>query len=463
MADGLALEIAKRANALKYADFPADAVHWAKVAITDAFGVSLAGAHEPAPEIAGHVLEAARTPGPSLLWGTNVRTRPMEAALVNGTACHALDYDDTNNTSGAHPTCPVLPAAVALGEELGASGRDIVEAYVVGVETLARISQAVQVEHHHYRKGWHPTGTLGVFGAAAACGRLLKLSDEHMAAALSIAVSEASGVKANFGTMTKPLHAGLANRNGLFAALMAKEGFTASPQAFEHSQGFFAVYNGPGPFVPEKALENWASPLEIADPSIGIKQYPCCGSVMPVMDLALAMRKKHGLKPEDIKSVTPMTHERRLYHTTRPDPRTSLDAKFSVEYCTARALLDGAIVFEQFEGEAHLDPAVRKFMAEKVKAEPHTDDNHYGAHLVITLNDGRVLKDYTAKAKGRGPDHPLSADELKAKFVNCAKRALPESQVEALYAACQGFEALKNVREITKLMETSPGAQKAAE
>jgi 2-methylcitrate dehydratase PrpD len=158
-----------------------------------------------------------------------------------------------------------------------------------------------------------------------------------------------------------------------------------------------------------------------------------------------------------------MTHERRLYHTTRPDPRTSLDAKFSVEYCTARALLDGEIVFEQFEGDAHLDPKVRTFMEEKVTAKPHTDDNHYGAHLVVTLKNGTVLKDYTAKAKGRGPDHPLSAEELKGKFVNCAKRALPESQVEALYAACQTFEDLKDIREITKLMEAQPGAQKAAE
>ncbi|MEX2451277.1 MAG: MmgE/PrpD family protein [Rhodospirillales bacterium] len=458
----LALKIAERANGLRYADFPADALHWAKVAIADAIGVTLAGAHEPAPEIAGAVLAAAHTPGPSLVWGSTVRTHPLEAALINGTACHALDYDDTNNTSGAHPTCPVLPAAMALGEELGASGRDIVEAYVVGVETLARISQAVQVEHHHYRKGWHPTGTLGVFGAAAACGRLLKLSDEKLAIALAIAASEASGVKANFGTMTKPLHAGLANRNGLFAALMAGEGFTASAEAFEHSQGFFAVYNGPGPVAPEKALENWASPLEIADPSIGIKQYPCCGSVMPVMDLALSLRKQHNLKPEDIASVVPMTHERRLYHTTRPDPRTSLDAKFSVEYCTARALLDGKIVFEQFENDAHLDAGVRKFMKEKVTAKPHTDENHYGAHLVIALNDGRVLKEYTAKAKGRGPDHPLSADELKAKFVNCAKRALPMKQVEALYEACRDFENI-DIRAVTKLMEAKPGAQKAAE
>jgi 2-methylcitrate dehydratase PrpD len=140
-----------------------------------------------------------------------------------------------------------------------------------------------------------------------------------------------------------------------------------------------------------------------------------------------------------------------------------LDAKFSVEYCTARALIDGEIVFEQFENDAHLDAGVRAFMAEKITAEPHTDENHYGAHLTVTLNDGRVLEEYTAKAKGRGPDHPLSADELKAKFVNCARRALPMEQVEALFDACQEFENLKDIRAVTKLMEAKPGARKAAE
>ena len=459
---GIALEIAKRSNALRYEDFPADAIKWSKVAIADAIAVSLAGSREPASTITADVLMASSQPGPSLVWGSTIRTRALEASLINGTSCHALDYDDTNNTSGAHPTCPILPAAMALGEQLGASGKQIIEAYVVGFETLARLSQAVQVEHHHYRKGWHPTGTLGLFGAAAACGRLLSLTDEQLATAYAICASEACGLKSNFGTYVKPLHSGLANRNGLFAALMASQGFTASAEAFEHKQGFFAVYNGPGPFDAEKVKDNWADPLEVVDPSMGIKQYPCCGSVMPVMDLAIQMRNEHNLKPDDIKQVEPQTHERRLLHTTRPDPRSSLDAKFSVEYCTARALLDGTIVFEQFEGDAHLDPAVREFM-KKIEAVPHTDDNHYGAHLVITLNDGTVLKEYTPKAKGRGPDHPLSADELENKFIMCARRALPMEQIELLYPACQDFEAITNIRDFTKLMETQAGARQAAE
>ncbi|MEL0107720.1 MAG: MmgE/PrpD family protein [Rhodospirillaceae bacterium] len=459
---GIALEIAKRTNALKYETFPADAIHWSKVAIADAVAVSLAGSRENASTITASVLNAAAMPGPSLVWGTNVRTRALEASLINGTSCHALDYDDTNNTSGAHPTCPILPAAIALAEQLGASGKQIIEAYVAGFETLSRLSQAVQVEHHHYRKGWHPTGTLGLFGAAAACGRLLSLSDEQLATALSICASEACGVKSNFGTYVKPLHAGLANRNGLFAALMAKEGFTASPEAFEHKQGFFAVYNGPGPFDADKVKENWADPLEVVEPSMGIKQYPCCGSVMPVMDLAIKMRKEHNLKPDDIVRIEPQTHERRLAHTTRPDPRSSLDAKFSVEYCTARAVLDGTIVFSQFEGDAHNDKTVRKFM-EKITAVPHTDDNHYGAHLIVTLKDGTVLKEYTPKAKGRGPDHPLTAEELENKFVMCAERALPLEQIELLYPACQDFEAITNIRDFTKLMEVHAGARQAAE
>lgn len=463
---GIAREIAKRTNALRYEDFPAEAIHWSKVAIADTIGVALAGSREDSVRITEKILSidaiAGVSAGPSLIWGRNARRSALDAALINGCASHALDYDDTSNTIGGHPTAPVLPAALALGEEIGASGRDVIEAYVASFETQARLAQAVQIEHYHYKKGWHPTMTLGIFGAAAACGRLLELTDDELATAYGLCVSSASGVKANFGTMTKPLHAGLAARGGLLAALLAREGFTASAEAFEHKQGFFEVFNGVGAYAPEKALENWCDPLDVVEPAMGIKRYPCCGSTQSAVDAAIGLRGAYGFTPDQIAKVETRTHERRLAHTDRPDPKSPMEAKFSVQYCVALALIHGTVVLEHFEGRAYLDERVCALMA-RIEPRPHTDDNHYGSYVAVTLKDGTVVKEYVQKAKGRGPDHPLSVDELRSKFAACASRALPADRVERLYAALGDFENLESVRDITAIMEWPGGVDQAAD
>ncbi|HTE13726.1 MAG TPA: MmgE/PrpD family protein, partial [Burkholderiales bacterium] len=356
----IAIELAKRVTAMRYEDLPADALHWAKVAIIDTLACALAGAHEDAPRIAEKVALTYGSAGPALLWGTNRRASALDAAIINGTAGHALDYDDVNNTIGGHPSVPILPAIVALGEMLSASGKDLLLAYITGFETQARIGAAVNV--HHYRKGWHPTATLGVFGAAAASARLLNLNIQHTATALAIAASLSSGIKANFGTMTKPLHAGHCSRNGLYAALMAQEGFTASNEAFEHKQGFFELFNGAGNYHVEKILRNWANPLDVLAPGIGLKQYPCCASTHSVIDATLVLRERHGLTPERVKKIESITHSSALAHTDRPDPKTALDAKFSVQYCVARALMHGAVTFDHFAESALIQPELRALL-----------------------------------------------------------------------------------------------------
>src|SRR6185503_2828030 len=230
----LALELAKRINALRFEGLPPEAVHWAKVGILDLVGVTLAGASEATTTIPRDVLLRGAAGGTSLVFGTSTRTNALDAALVNGTASHALDFDDCNNTLGGHPSAPILPALIALADETGASGREVIAAYVAGFETECKIGLGVHL--YHYTHGWHPTATLGVFGSAAACSKLLKLPEDRTATALAIAASLASGIKANFGTMVKPLHVGHGSRNGLFAALLARDGFTASERAFEHKQ-----------------------------------------------------------------------------------------------------------------------------------------------------------------------------------------------------------------------------------
>ena len=457
-----ATELSNKIKSLQFNTLSADAVHWAKVGILDTVGVTIAGAQEDATRIVLGVSGSAS--GPSLVFGHARRIGALDAALVNGTASHALDFDDCNNTLGGHPSVPILPALFALADETGATGKDFIAAYVAGFETECKLSMVVNF--YQYTRGWHPTTTIGVFGSAAACAHLLKLSVEQTATALSIAASLAAGVKSNFGTMTKPLHVGHCARSGLFAALLARDGFTAGATAFEHKQGYFEVFNGAGNYDASLALPAWANPLDITRPGIAIKSYPCCGSTHPAIDCMLELVKQHNLKPEQVARIDSWTHTRRLEHTNRPDPQSYLDAKFSVQYTLARALKDRTVKLEHFEGDNWKDPATRALLP-KIHVAPYTTeqfppDNHFGAEVKVTLTDGRVVSTKTDQALGRSVDKPLPADMLKAKFDNCAARALSTDNVARLYAAIQDFENAQDVREIAALAAGMGGPKRVA-
>lgn len=455
----IALELARRINALRYDTLPPEAVHWAKVGILDTIGVTLAGSNDPSATIVATTLASGS--GLSLVYGTAKRIAPLDAALVNGTASHALDFDDCNNTLGGHPSAPVLPALFALADEIGGSGRDFIAAYVAGFETECKISMGVNF--YQYTRGWHPTTTIGVFGAAAACAHLLRLSDEQTATALAIAASLAAGIKSNFGTMVKPLHVGHCARSGLFAALLAKNGYTASPVAFEHKQGYFEVFNGTGNYDAERIFATWAAPLDIVKPGIAIKQYPCCGSTHPAIDAMLKLARSHDLKADAVERVDSWTHKRRLEHTNRADPQSQKDAKFSVQYVLSRALLERKVTIEHFEGEAFRDADVRRVMS-RVHVAPYTtaqfpEDNHFGAEVKVTLRGGTVLTAKVDQPAGRTSANPLSREELKAKFDNCALRAVPAARVHALYDAIDGFDKLADVRAVSAAMTDAGAAQ----
>ena len=443
--------IAEKIVALRYEDLPDEATIWAKAAILDTVGVTLAGAGEDCARIVAQTLggEVNSHGGPCLIFGSERRTGPLDAALVNGTAAHALDFDDVSNSLGGHPSAPIVPALFALAETQECSGADFIAAYVAGFETETRIGRGVH--YHHYEKGWHPTATLGVFGAAAACCHLMRLDAGATAQALAIAASLASGIKANFGTMTKPLHVGHTARNGLFAALLAKGGFTADNAALEHKQGFLMVYNGAGNFNADAILKDWGNPWDIIRPGPGFKQYPCCGSTHPPLDALLAMRREHAMPADKIVRIESWTHPRRLAHTNRPDPKTGLDAKFSVQYCLARATLQGQIRLEDFEGDAHDDPDVRALMR-RIHADGRSDEA-LGAEVRVTLEGGHVLSKKIGAALGRGPDNPLPEGALALKFANCGGRALPPAQVARLQAMLDTLEMQKSVKDVVAAIE----------
>ncbi|MDH5534615.1 MAG: MmgE/PrpD family protein [Betaproteobacteria bacterium] len=460
----LARELAQRITAMSYEDLPPEVVYWSRIAVLDTVGVMLAGAVEEAPHMVEEVLGLQAAEGPCLLVGSNRRVRPLDAALVNGTAAHALDFDNTAKNLGGHVSAVMFPALIAAGEAFGAGGREVLLAHAAGYEVGARLGRCVNP--HHTEKGWHPTATLGVFAVAAACARLLKLTAAETETALALAVSLAAGVKANFGTMAKPLHAGQCARGGLLAALLARKGFTANPDAFEHQQGFFKVFDGDGNYDAVQALEGWDE-WEITSPGASYKLYPCCYSTHAAVEAALNLVRQHGtFDPRTVARIDSWTPARGLAHTDRPDPNSTLAAKFSVQYCVARALMHGEVVLEHFEGDAWGDAAVRELLprvhAAPYAGKPFTDDDPFDAEVKVTLTDGSSYSEKVDRPLGRTSDNPIPLERLKAKFENCASRILTP---QAVAAACRGidsFEELSSMRDFTRLLEPAAVAVKSA-
>ena len=450
--------LAEHIAAIKAEHVTAKALTQARTCILDAIGCTLAGVNEPCTRILRDTPGICESSGRSLLMGTNRRTSALDATLVNGTASHALDYDDFSGVMGGHHSVPLVATLFALGEDRGATGRELLAAFCAGVETEIRLARAVNF--HHYDKGWHPTATLGVFGAAAAASHLLHLDPQRTATALAIAASLAGGLKANFGTMVKPLHVGHYGRNGLFAALLAERGYDASTQVMEHNQGFLNVFNGVGTYDVEKIFADWAQPLEISTDTIGLKQYPCCGSTHAAVFMMLELKREHRLGAEDVAAIKILPHGRRLTHTNTPHPQTALEAKFSVQYVCARALKDGAVRLRDFEGDAHFDPEIVRLL-DITEARPHPDmrddaAEQWGAEVILSLRNGRTVGKRIENLVGRGGAYPMSSDELWEKFTDCAQRALPRAQIAPLFERLETLESVVDIAQVTRLLEVSP-------
>ena len=454
--------LAERIGGFGPAQMTPQATALARTAIIDTLAVTLAGSNEPCATLLLRVPGVAAAPGQCTLFGTDRKTSALDAALVNGVASHALDYDDFSQPFGGHQSVPIVSPLFAVADERRLSGAQLLLSYAVGVETEIRLGRAVNF--HHYDKGWHPTATLGVFGAAAAVGHMIGLDQAQLATALAIAASSAAGVKAAFGTMVKPLHVGHCCRSGLLAALLAEAGYDANPSALEHAQGFLNAYNGPGLFDAEKLFEGWADPLEVTGADMGLKQFACCGSTHPAISMMLALRRDEGIDPADVERIEVMPHRRRLPHTDNPDPRSALAAKFSVQYAVARALLDGAVRLRHFEGDAHLDLAVRAVMA-KIVVRPHPDmaedsTEQFGAEVRVTRKDGRVVARRVDGMVGRGGANPMSSEELWEKFYDCGRRVLPKQDLLPLFERLETLDKVADVSDITRMLarRNTPGA-----
>ncbi|HEX7780951.1 MAG TPA: MmgE/PrpD family protein [Vicinamibacterales bacterium] len=436
------------ANFIATATPPAAARQRAAAAFIDTVGVTLAGAVEPPAKVVQRVLSTGGT-GPSQIFGTAIRTSPAAACLANGTAAHALDYDDMCFVTLAHPSAPLVPAALAIAELRGTSGRAVLDAYIVGFEIEARLGRRMQPRH--YQRGWHPTSTLGTLGAAAAASRLLALDPGVTAHALAIAASEASGLKENFGTMVKPLHAGLAAHNGVMAAQLAEGGLTGSDLALDGPQGFLAAMDGTHADLGDEVADlgrRW----EIVDTGITVKLYPSCAGTHPALDALLLLRRRERYVAGDVEaididvdSITPtiLIHDR---------PATGLEGKFSMPFCAAAAVVHGRVGIDTFEPRALNDPDVRSLMP---RVTMRVDQSFDGAappltqsRVTIRLRDGRTLTQVAKGARGY-PDQPASADELAAKFLSCASRVLTQPAAERALTLLRKIEQIDDMRDLT--------------
>ncbi|SLM64979.1 MULTISPECIES: MmgE/PrpD family protein [Dickeya] len=414
--------------------FSPDVLALARTAIIDTLGVTLAGSIQDGAHKLRAVIVPTAASGQSRVLGTSLRLNAQDAALLNGTAAHLLDFDDSNSWLHGHISVAVLPALLALADEQHASGDAILRAYLAGYETAVRMGKAVSP--FQYRHGWHPTTSVGVFAGVAACAVLLGLDEEQTATALCITASLASGIKSNFGSQTKSLAVGHANRNAVMAVRLAQQGFSAGLQAFEHSHGYFNVYNqAPGNYDPAPLTEPWLTPSHILDRVKGnnYKYFPCCYAILSPLDALLALRADTGVSTDDIAQIQVEVHPLRFPHINQPQPNTPLAGKFSLHYCIARAWITGGLTLDDFiDDVAFSDPATNALMA-RVSLSSHDDTATHSARVTLHCHDGRRITHNVAGAMGSSAELPLPENLIAQKFLDCAGHILSPLEAQALY------------------------------
>ncbi len=411
-----------------YDCLPARVREEASLAIADTVGGALAAAREP---VTSAVLDVVRGEvGSSGVWGKPLATTPRNAALVNGTMAHAHDIDDTNPSMRGHPSCPVVPAVFALAPVAAADGKAVIAAYVAGVEIATKVGRAVNIEH--YNRGWHTTPTLGCLGAAAASANLLGLDAKLTATALAISASMASGLVANFGTMTKPVHAGFAAQNGVLAALLARAGVSANPTALEANTGFFDLFCGMDNVKAALALDGLGERYDIVDPGNIYKLYPTCSLTHCAIDALLDGIARGDIDPARIESIECGVGYRCENTLPHHRAKNGLEGKFSMEYCLAAALVYGQVTFDEFTDAKVNDPRIEA-LYDKIRLYIHPELRTPESvprdftDIVIVHEGGRRFHDRSSKAKG-DPAKRWTLDEFKSKFVRCASAVYGEAE-----------------------------------
>lgn len=400
--------------------------------IVDAYGTALAGYREPAPQTIVKALLPRAGQGKSKALGvTDRRVDPASAALFNGAAAHALDYDAISFAVSGFVGSPALFALAALADEGEYSGSEVITAYCLGWEAAAALGRALNPEH--YAMGWHPTSTLGLFAATLASSRLLGLDSERTVAALSVAVSEASGVKIMIGNMINAYHVGKAARNGVNAALLAQSGFIGHVSPLDFDQGFLKLFSGPSGDRRERITESLGNTWDLEEPGPVFKVYACCGLIHSGLDAVLTIVEAENLSPDDVLGVVVKVHEYvpRVMHVT--EPTTGYAAKFCIPYCVAAAIRDRRVGLSAFDD---VDPELVQ-LGKRVSVQVHPDLREGGSFFAKEFTEVEIdttrgrFSHRVRRLENRGSGY-ISNSMLREKFAECAQRALPDdSSIEA--------------------------------
>jgi 2-methylcitrate dehydratase PrpD len=463
---GLTQEVAAFVAETSFKDIPPEAIRIARRCLIDGTGISLSGSRDPASLILRRFLETQGGKREASVIGTRLKLPAASAALANGTSGHAQDFDDTQLARSpdriygllTHPTIPVLAACLSLGEVNTIDGKGFLCAFSVGFEVECKIAEAIHPSH--YKRGFHTTGTVGAFGAATAAAKILGLSEQEIRFAMGIVASMSAGIRANFGTMTKPLHAGRAAENGVAAACLARLGFTSDPDVLENPWGFFKIL-GDG-FEPEKISGQLGNPYTIIDPGVSIKPYPSGVLSHPTMNAMLQLVKEHDLRAGDVAEISVHAGSNILNPLRYALPQNALEAKFSLPFCVTSILLRRKAGIQEFADEFVRNPEVQGMMGRvRTVLDPEIEARGFEkilSRVEVRLVDGKTLTRNSSPYKG-GPENPLSDEELYEKFRSCSTLVLSQEKAAQAHDLLNHVEEIQDVRTLLSAMtpDGSPG------
>ena len=422
----------------------------AKMHILDTLGVALAGVPTETAAITFGYCKRVGDSDEASVWGTRLRSSAPTAAFANGLLGHAIDFDDWDAfVHAGHPTCMVAGAALTLGETIGSSGKDLLTAYVLGIEVLTKMAASTP---NVQERGFHSTPVWGSIGAAVACASLIRLEPTKIKAALGIVASGIGGIHRQQGSMVKPFHATNAARNGLEAVLLAEKGFTADAAIIEAPRGFCDTFFGPGTCNYSKMITDIGRPYFLESPGLGLKLHPCSAPQFLAADAALYLKREHRIDFADVTKIEvripPLRYERH-YH---PEVKTGLRGKFAINYVVALCFLDGKLEIDSFTDAKANEPKVQEALR-KVHVIIDEPIPEPGPHCPVSveLKNGTRLSHTATLAKGH-PQNPLTEQEVLEKFRSNSMSAIPEKQTEELAATVVDLEELGNIRQLIKLL-----------